>query len=220
MESTYCRIFFSLFFKVIYVASFIYKLNGMLKKSDYLFYNTFVYKKEPPSIKLTKENFYVGFGLEDPQTYNPFIDERIYFPKAYFKKAERHGDLWNWEIKEIELERCKSEKFGKSFKEIYDSNLLNNLYCFKEMNETLLGHFSYDIYSFFYIEFFPCKNSTENNNHCKPKEEIDYYLKRTFVFMEFGDIELTPDNYSYPITPRIQDIYFTVGKKFFQDIHL
>ena len=48
MESTYCVFFFSLFFEVIYVASFIYKLIGMLKKSDHLFYDSFVYKKEPP----------------------------------------------------------------------------------------------------------------------------------------------------------------------------
>ena len=37
--------------------------------------------------------------------------------------------------------------------------------------------------------------------------------------MEFGDIEITPDNYSYPIRPRIQDIYFTLGKKFFKEIY-
>ena len=44
------------------------------------------------------------------------------------------------------------------------------------MNETLQGHFSTGNYSYYFIQLFPCKNTTENNNHCKPREEIDIYL--------------------------------------------
>ena len=61
-------------------------------------------------------------------------------------------------------------------------------------------------------------NITENNNHCKPHEVIDYYLKGTFVCMEFEDVELTPEIYSYPVRARNQDIYFTVGKRLFQEV--
>ena len=219
-KSTNYGICFSILYILIYATIFIYKLYRMIKRKDVLFYETFAYIEEPPSIKLTQDNFYGGFGLEDPKTYDPFIDETIYIPKAYFKKAERHGDLWSWDVKEIELEKCKIEKFGEFFKEKFNSNSLNNLYCFKEMNETFIGHFSYDIYSFFYIQLFPCINSTENNNHCKPLEVIDYYLKGTFLCMEFEDVELTPENYTYPVRPRNQDIYFTVGKKLFKEIHV
>ena len=80
------------------------------------------------------------------------------------------------------------------------------------MNKKFIGHFSYDNYSSFYIQLFPCVNYTENNNKCQSKEEIDYYLNRTLICMEFEDVELTPDNYIYPVRPRNQDIYFTVGK--------
>ena len=38
--------------------------------------------------------------------------------------------------------------------------------------------------------------------------------------MEFEDIELTPLNYSYPVRPRNQNIYFKVGKKLFQEVHI
>ena len=90
------------------------------------------------------------------------------------------------------------------------------------MNETLHGHFSYDNYSFFYIQLYPCINTTENNNHCQPPEVIDYFLKGkgTFICMEFEDVELTPHNYSYPVRPRNQDIYFTVGKQLFKEVHI
>ena len=86
------------------------------------------------------------------------------------------------------------------------------------MDFVLEGHFTYELYSFFYIQFFPCVNSTENKK-CKPLEIIDYYLKNTFVSFQWQDIKLTPKNYSYPIIARDADFYTTVGKKMFKEIH-
>ena len=60
----------------------------MLKKIDVVFYDTFYYNEEPPSIKLTRDNFFGGVALEHPETYDPIMDEAIYYPKAYFKKEK------------------------------------------------------------------------------------------------------------------------------------
>ena len=208
----------SIIFVIIYFAFFAYKLIRMLKKVDITFYDTFTYEENPPSLNLTKENFYGGFALEDPITYDAFIDEGIYIAKAYFKRAERQGETYEWQIKELELEPCKLEKFGSNFQKIFQKKDLKNYYCFKEMDFILEGHFTYDVYSFFYIQFFPCVN-TSIKQDCKPLEVIDYYLKNTFVSFEFQDIELTPHNYKTPIRPRAADIYTTVGKKLFKEIH-
>ena len=83
---------FSVSFVIIYFAFFVYKLNRMLAKKDVLFYDTFAYAAEPPSVKITNENFYGGFALEDPLTYDVFIDEDIYIIKAYFKRGEKKGN--------------------------------------------------------------------------------------------------------------------------------
>ena len=219
-RNTYFGSIISIIYLIIYLIVFVYKLIRLLKRKDITFYDAIEYLETPPSIKLSRDIFYGGFAVEDPITYDPFIDETIYYPKAYFKKGIRNGDRWNFDIKEIELERCKIDKFGKAFQDKIIHNSINNLYCFKDMNETLEGHFSYNMYSFFYIEFFPCINNTDNNNHCKPREEIDFYLNNSFVCFEMEDIELTPKNYSYPIRPRNQDIYFTIGKKLFQEVHI
>ena len=208
----------SIIFVIIYFAFFAYKLIRMLKKVDITFYDTFTYEETPPSIKITKENFYGGFALEDPMTYDVFIDEGIYIPKAYFKRAERQGETYDWQVKELELEPCKLEKFGSIYQQTFQTKDMKNYYCFKEMDFVLEGHFSYDMYSFFYIQFFPCVN-TSTKHDCKPLEVIDYYLKNTFVSFEFQDIELTPHNYKTPIRPRAADIYTTVGKKLFKEIH-
>ena len=60
---------------------------------------------------------------------NAFIDEIIYFPKAFFKRAEKKGDNFTWDTVELELEPCKLEKFGSTYQEKFKSKLLNNLYC-------------------------------------------------------------------------------------------
>ena len=209
---------FTKLFLLLYISFLIYKIIRLLKKTDIEFYDTFTYSSEPPKIKITKENFYGGFALEDPKTFDVFIDESIYIPKAYFRKAEKIGDKYQWNTIDLELERCKIEKFGSLFQERFKTKRLNNLYCFKNMDFILEGHFTYELYSFFYIQFFPCVNSTEGKK-CKPLEIIDYYLKNTFVSFQWQDIKLTPKNYSYPIMARDADIYAIVGKKMFQEIH-
>ena len=210
----------SFLFVLVYFAFFLYKLIRMLKKVDVTFYDTFTYADKPPAIPLTHNNFYIAFALEDPITYNPFVDESVYYPKAYFKRAEMKGDDFEWKIVELEVERCKLEKFGESYREVFKNVDLYNHYCFKDINNYILeGHFSYLLYSFFYIEFYPCVNTTESKK-CKPLNEIDYYLKNTFISFEIENIELTPKNYENPTRPRNTDVYTTVGKKLFQEIHV
>jgi len=209
---------FSILFVLAYFAFFVYKLVRMLQKKDVTFYDQFTYAPEPSQVKITNENFYGGFGIQNPETYDTFIDESIYFPKAYFKTAVKKGNDFIYDLLELELEPCKLEKFGTIYQEKFKSKSLNNLYCIKNMEFILEGHFSYDRYSFLYFQFFPCINITEKQN-CKPLEIIDQYLKNTFVQFQFQDIELNSKNYSYPIRPRNEDIYTTVGKKLFQEIH-
>ena len=210
----------SVSFVLVYFAFFLYKLIKMLKKTEVTFYDTFTYAPKPPQVPITHDKFYVAFALEDPVTYDPFFDEGVYIPKAYFKRAEMKGEEFEWKTIPLELERCKREKFGESYQEVFEHIDLSNRYCFKDINDLILeGHFSYLLYSFFYIEFFPCRNTTENQS-CKPLETIDYYLKNTFISFEIENIELTPKNYESPTRPRNVDVYTTVGKKLFQEIHV
>ena len=217
---TYLGSLMTIIYGLIYFLFFLYKVVNMFKRTDVIFYDTFAYINEPQIINITNDIFYGGFALEDPSTYDPFIDETIYYPKAYFKTAKRNGSNWDWEVINLNLEICKLEKFGSFYRDTFKNKDLNTLYCFKDIDQSLIGHFSYDYYSFFFISFFPCINTTENNNHCKSIEQIDYYLKSSFISFQIQDIELTPLNFSYPVMPRDQDIYITVGKNLFQEIHL
>ena len=81
----------------------------MFKKRDISFFDIYSLTDETPTIKINKNNFYGGFALEVPNSYDHFIDETIYRPEAYFKKAVRNGVDWIWKIKKVELEKCKLE---------------------------------------------------------------------------------------------------------------
>ena len=217
-KTSWIGMIFSVSFVLIYFAFFVYKLVRMLKKYDVVFYDTFSCAEEPPIVNLTNENFYGGFALEDPITYDPFINEDIYIPKAYFKRAEKKDGKFEWQVEELELERCQIEKFGSLYKEIFKKKNMQNYYCFKEMDFSLVGHYNYGVYSFFYIQFFPCINTTEKHN-CKPLEEIDYYLKNTFLSFEFQDIDLNPNDYDKPFRPKSVDVYTSIGKRLFKEVH-
>ena len=218
-KSTYIGSIFTICYGVIYFSFFLYKILRMINKRDITFYDTTAHLEEIPEIDATNENFYGGFALEHPETYDNFIDETIYYPKAYYKIGRLEGDDWIWTIKEIELEKCQLEKFGSTYKDKFKNKKLNNLYCFKNVNDKLLGHFSYDYYSFYFIQLFPCRNTTENSK-CQTREKMDYYLKSTFVSFQLQDIEITPLNFSHPVIGRDLDVYATVGKKLFQELHV
>ena len=132
--NTTLGIIISFAYYILYIALFTYKFFKMTNHSDVTAYDTSKYISYKPSIKLSNNIFYGGFALQNPETYDSFIDESIYYPKAYYKKAVRKGgnNTWHWENKPIELEICNLSKFGKDFKEIFKKNTLNNLYCFNK----------------------------------------------------------------------------------------
>ena len=126
-KTTWIGRILTILFIFVYIALIIYKMIRMFKRTDVTFFDTFMHEDKPPSIQLSNENFYGAFAIEDPETYNSFIDEGIYYPKAYFKRAERKGDDFEWDIKELELERCKLEKFGLKYRDTFKTKALKLL---------------------------------------------------------------------------------------------
>ena len=74
---------FTITYIVLYFSFFLYKLIRMLQKVDVTFYDTYAFTGEPPHIKLSKDKFYGGFALGDVYTLQTFIDDTIYYVKAY-----------------------------------------------------------------------------------------------------------------------------------------
>lgn len=94
------------------------------------------------------------------------------------------------------------------------------MYCITNLTQTLEGHFSQDHYSFFMVQLFECKNSTENKNKCKSKNDIDKILNGTFISVLFQSISVDPKNFLLPTQPVIENYYTTFGKNFHKEIHI
>ena len=209
---------FTIFYASIYFAFFLYKLIRMFQKIDVTFYQTTAFTGEIPSIHLTNEIFYGGFALTNARTLQPFIDESIYYIELQFRTGERISNIWNWNITRIELEICQLEKFNPKYYDLFKDKPMGNMYCPKEMDVILQGHTTYDIYSYFYVGFYPCVNTTTKQN-CKPANTIDQYLKNTYVAFKMQDIELTPQKYSSPIQLRGKEVNSPASKNLFQNIN-
>ena len=208
----------TIIFLIIYVLFFIYKVIRMLLKIDVTFYQFQAYTGEVPSIKLSNENFYGGFALANADTLLPFIDPTIYNIQAFYRSGKRENGVWNWSIKPVPLEICQLEKFSPKYQDLFKDKPLSSMYCPKEIDFTLEGHTTYDTYSLFYLGFYPCVN-TSTFKICKSSEEIDRYLKKTYVSFKMQDIELTPQIFDEPTILRGKEVSSPAWKSLYQNIN-
>ena len=137
--------------------------------------------------------------------------------EAYFVSGHKEGNDWIFVPKPLEVEVCKLEKFGKNYRDIFKTKI-DNLYCLKDMDVMMEGHTTYDVYSYFQITFYPCVNTTENNNKCKSPEEITAALGLSLVTVKIQDIELTPENYNSPTEVRGKELSSPAYLNLYQNI--
>ena len=188
-KKTYIGRIMTIIYIVIYIVFLAYKLNRMVNRVDISFFDVYSNTNEIASFDVTNENFYILFAIFNTSTDDPIIDETIYYPVATFNNEEEK------EIKEeLIVERCTMDHIPNVYKKFYEEYDLENYYCVRDVNRTLIPY-----YNSFYVKLFPCKNSTENNNHCKPKEIIDETIKGNYFSFEIPDIILTPEQFKNPV---------------------
>ena len=172
------------------------------------------------SLELSVNTFYFSFALQDPITYKPIIDETIYYPKIYYKLGQRDNKAgFIWINKSLNYGICELNDFHHDYQQFLTNYDLTNMYCIKNLNETIKGIFQKNEYSFIFVELYQCQNIT-GKNKCKSQQEIDYYLNGTFLAIDYQDITIDPNNYTNPGIPKIGEFYTTISKQYFKEIHL
>ena len=212
-KSTFIGRLFTVLYLIVYIAFFIYKLIQMIKRVDVTFYDTFAFTGEVPSIHLNSDNFYGGFGILGPNG-EPFVNELIYNATAIFWSGKKKDGVWTWESKDVGLERCRLERFGVKYRDMFKDKDLNNMYCLKDMDVVFEGYATSDSYSYFEVKLFPCIGT-----NCAPKSYIEAAITRNNFMFKMQDIELTPQNYSYPVQEREKDISGPVYSTLLQQIY-
>ena len=221
--SSYSGLFLTFIYVVASIILFIYFMIITAQRKEIRVYDSSFIAKEMPIINLDKNNFYFAFGLENPKTLNRFVDESIYIPEVvYIDRAKINGKFKTINSLTLPFEKCQEGIFGKDYQHLFVVGELSNSYCLKDFNYnlTLQGGFKYEKMSYVRIKIYPCTNNTENNNKCKPQEEIDKYLTSGYFSILLKDIGLNPSNYSYPVIPTLQDLYTTVDKRFYKNLIL
>ena len=216
--------YFGLFLTIIYIlislTLFFYNIITTLKRKYLVVYDSTIYPQEMPIININSNNLYFAFGLEDPISLNRFINEEIYYPEITFVyRIKINGEFITKSITNLEYEQCKEENFGENYQHLFIKGELRNSYCLKDsnFNLTLTGGFKFEEMTYIRIKIFPCRNTTENNNHCKPQEEIDYYLSSGYFSILLKNFGLNPTNYSFPILPTLKDLYTTIDKHIYRN---
>ena len=180
------RIFTFIYF-VLYIIIFVYKLIRMVQKAQGTFYETYAYSGEIPSIQVTNKNFYGGFAIGP----SPLIEEAIYYPKLEWWRGERIAGEWSWTSKELELERCTLNSFDSRYWNLFNDTPVNDLYCIKDLNETLEGYSHMKTYSYFNVTVYSCKDKTKDGRPCMPPSIIEQFLLKNVFQFYIQDIDLT-----------------------------
>ena len=214
--------FFGLFLTLTYIFAslilFIFYFVSTIRRTEIKVYDSTEYAENTPSLEVNSNLIYFAFGVEDYKSSSRFIDETIYYPKVlYISRDKINGKFVTNINRELPYERCKEENFGQNYKSFFYEGELNTSYCLQNFNLTLAGGYKYDRFSYIRLKIYPCVNTTENNNHCKPQEIINQYLSGAYLSIIIKDVGLNPSNFSNPFLPTIQDLYTTIDKKFFRD---
>jgi len=220
LGSTFGFILTILYVIISLILFLVYFINT-IKRQEVTASDSTIYPIETPSIEINKDLFYLSFGLEHPSKLNRYIDETIYFSKAFFiEKIKDNGEFITKSTIPLSIERCDKTKFGDKYKELFENKDFNNSYCLQDFNLTLEGGFKYDKMTLIKINIYPCVNNTENRNHCKPKNVIDKYLTSTYFSILAKDIGLNPFNYSSPTVSIFQDLYTTIDKSILKEFFI
>jgi len=203
---------FSILYIMLYFAFLIYKLVRMIQKVDIDFYETYAFSGIP-SIQLNNDLFYGGF------TIGGIIDETIYYPKLYHYTETLVNGQKQSVFKEVPLTQCSLDKFGKRFQPLFEDQKLDNLYCIENVQETLAGYSSLELYSYYYIAIIPCVEQNYKGEKCKPIEDVTKYLSQTYLEFKLQDIVLTPKDYDNPSEARTMDIKSPVFIGLYQSIY-
>ena len=218
-----CGLFLTILYILTSIFIFIYYFIQTFERKDIKVYNSNIYSQKMPILNINSNNLYFAFGLEDPITSNRYIDESIYYPQIlYIDRIKINGEFKTTTKKALEFERCQERNFGYNYQHFFFKGELNNSYCLKDFNYnlTFAGGYKYERMAYIRIKIFPCVNTTENKNHCKSQEEIDYYLTSSYFSILIKDFGLNPSNYKFPIIPTLQDLFTTVDRRLFRNFKI
>ena len=212
-KSTTLGIVLTVIYIVIYIAFLLYKLIRMFKRIDVTFYDSYTFKGLP-SIKLTNNEFYGGFGM------GGIVDERMYYLKVEYVSKVKVNGQWKENKKELETEICQLDWFGSEYREVFANQPLKNYYCIKDVSGMVLeGYSNLERYSYFNVKFYPCHIQTLDGKPCYNYTTQEKFFTFNTIELKIQDNDLNPEDYKKPVIRTEKDMNSPVFKDLYQLIY-
>lgn len=212
-KSSTFGIILTIIYIILYITFLIYKLVRMFQRVDVTYYDSYVFNGLP-SIKLTNNEFYGGFGM------GGIIDERMYWLYVTYVSKWKENGVWKNITKPLQTEVCKLEWFGPDYQPIFADQPLDRYYCIKNVSGMVLeGYSNLERFSYFNVKFFPCVGTTADGRPCYDDTIKAAFFKQNVVELKIQDNYVNPLNYKTPVDRRQVDMNSPVFKDLFQLIY-
>ncbi len=195
---------------ILYIAFLIYKLIRMFKRVDMTFYDSYTFQGLP-SINLTNNEFYGGFGM------GGIVDERMYFLIVTYVSKWKVNGKWQNITKILQTDICNLDWFGPDYKEIFADKPLGQYYCIKDVSGMVLeGYSNLERYSYFNVKFFPCVGISPSGKECYNRDLVEQFFRVNTVELLIQSNDVNPEDYKTPVLRKEVDMNSPVFKDEFQ----
>ena len=206
-------IILTIIYIILYIAFLIYKLIRMFKRVDVTFYDSYTFQGLP-SIKLTNNEFYGGFGM------GGIIDERMYWLYVTYVSKWKENGHWVNKTIPLQTEVCRLEWFGPAYQKLFADKPLNKYYCIKDVSGMVLeGYSNLERFSYFNVKYFPCVGQTADGRECYNDTVKAQFFRVNSVELLIQSNDLNPEDYKNPVIRREVDMNSPVFKDLFQLIY-
>ena len=203
----------TIFYIILYIAFLIYKLVRMIRRVDLTFYDSYTFQGLP-SINLTNNEFYGGFGM------GGIVDERMYYLDVFYVSKYKVNGVWHNITKKLETEICQLEWFGSEYREIFADQPLDKYYCIKNVEGMVLeGYSNLERFSYFNVKYYPCVGKTKDGRDCYDYITKTKFFKANTIELKIQDNDLNPEDYKKPVRRRAKDMNSPVFKDLYQLIY-
>ena len=169
---------------------------------------------EYPTLYLTNENIAISLvvtGTTSSAIVNPSMFDitiqRIFGNTSLYLEAETYN-----------IANCTRNNFPLISEKLFNINGMSTYSCVTNQNFTLQGSWADEYISYLSINLNYCKNSSENNNFCAPKSEIDSFILTEGLYFNIYFINsfFNTQNYEKPITYQLMDLYRIIDPNSFK----
>ncbi|KAL4469413.1 hypothetical protein ABPG74_004666 [Tetrahymena malaccensis] len=215
-----------------YGAELVYKQNPITNFSEESI-------RQPEQYNMTPSVFNMAFGMQNPATFDQFIDESIYsisvirnqMTKVYNQTTRQYDQIWN----SIDLgpHPCDLSNFQVKDSFSYFQQLagIDQMYCFNQTDNqaSISGDFEADFFQSIEFFIYQCQNKTEEEAAdlikkgqrviiCKSQDEIDKILMNGYFAAYYTDKLINPKLIDQPFTTFPRDIFWPTSNKLMKEL--